>query len=76
MTEAKIQCVNCQHNLEQSSCGKCVDNAANSLGIQTKWDSRIDQHKYLCKIVVNNPKDFDQVNPLKCPYYFPNFFRV
>jgi hypothetical protein len=32
--------------------------------------------KYSCKVVINNPEDFDIVNPMKCRYYLPSALRL
>ncbi|MHA1341583.1 MAG: hypothetical protein ACTSRZ_16745 [Promethearchaeota archaeon] len=35
----------------------------------------IEYYKYACKIVLNDPSDFNVVNPLDCKYYFPNSIK-
>lgn len=37
--------------------------------------TEIDRYKYACKVVANDPADFEVVNPYNCKYYFSNAIK-
>ena len=89
----KIMCSKCAHNLKLNSCGSCsataikmVHNIQESIQEDdpTKGNSGpsherplIEEHKYSCKIVANDPEEFNSVDPEDCKYFMNkalNFF--
>jgi NAD(P)H-nitrite reductase large subunit len=78
------QCYNCKHYIKNSSCGSCVSQATKQLQSilqenpnenkhqENNW---IDTFKYSCRVVVNDPNDFEVVNPFNCKYFFSNSLK-
>lgn len=75
MVQEQFLCITCHHNMELSNCSTCIDKTQQLIGTKFK-EKTVDQYKYMCKIVINDPKEFERVNPIRCPYYFPIFFNV
>jgi hypothetical protein len=77
-------CNKCKHNIKLSSCGACadkgIDQVKNIMGVDSSEPiseaDEIQYLKYACKIVVNNPSDFSEVDPFACKFYFPNFLKL
>jgi hypothetical protein len=80
-SEPEPQCYKCKHFMQNSSCGSCVNQGIKQIqsilneGQESPDTNKIDlieTLKYSCRIVVNDPNDFNVVNPLKCKYFFSN----
>jgi len=77
-------CNKCKHNIKLSSCGACADKGIDQVkkimgsdgSNQISEEDEIQYLKYACKIVVNNPPDFAEVNPYACKFYFPNCLKL
>ena len=82
MPEEKIvQCNSCKHNLKTSSCAdkdnQLISNIFNNLGIRNiESEEKNNQINHTCKILLRYPEDFKLINPYKCKYYMPIFFRM
>lgn len=74
--------------MKNSSCGACISQGIKQIeevlnkntneyeSLNNSLD--IDSFKYSCEIVVNDPNDFNVVDPMNCKYFFLNTikFRV
>ena len=75
--EKKLQCETCKHNARLSSCGACIDEGAKiidkiaiDLGAEiVNPEDEINKYKYYCKIIINYPEDFNEIDPFNCKYY-------
>ncbi|MBY9006477.1 MAG: hypothetical protein KGD63_06935 [Candidatus Lokiarchaeota archaeon] len=84
MNKAKPKCFTCKHNLTNSSNGPCaskgvniLNKISNSLGIEiSDPNEEINELKHFCKIIKKYPEDYDILNPYKCIYYFPSYYRM
>ena len=82
MNNEPILCNSCQHNMKNSSCGACADNAINTMknldsAVQNKSESvDIDYLIYSCKVGVNDPSVIKELNPFHCRYYLSNAFKI
>jgi hypothetical protein len=77
-----IQCLKCQHYMQNSSCGACSTSAidqvkkiSNANGISGP-DNELQYYKYACKIVFNEPEAIHDVDPVKCVYFLPNYLKI
>ena len=83
------QCINCQQNLKKKSCGACVGSAMDTINnaridivpvkaeLQiTTEELKISQLKSQCRVVLNDPSDYDVVDPFNCKYYMPNYYKI
>lgn len=82
--EKNPQCFSCKYYLKNKSCGPCatqgsnlIKNIANELGLKPDFNENEDINalKYLCKVLVNNPEDFNIVNPYDCKYFLNKALR-
>lgn len=78
------QCFNCLHKTQKSGCGTCasenLERVKKVLSNGTSMNDSVNQDlvllKYTCKVVMQDPSDFDVVNPLDCKYFMPNIFKI
>lgn len=84
MSRDDIQCFSCSHYIKNSSCGACGDSTEDlikSISLALEEDINEPQKdeihaKYSCKIVQKYPEEFEKLNPLKCKYYMPSFYKM
>jgi hypothetical protein len=84
MSQEVIQCFSCSHYIKNSSCGACSDTSENLIqSITDTLENEITESqkdeikvKYSCKIIQKYPDEFEKVNPLKCKYYLPSFYKM
>ena len=83
MTEKKLQCLTCRHNLKIRSCGPCANKRsmiiedAKSAFVDEFQSSRekTDILKQTCKILMNTTENFDDIDPYKCKYYLSSALK-
>ncbi len=75
--EKKALCPKCRHNVSNSggACAttglKMIENIAEALEIDdlTLDNAPIDLLKQTCKVLKQNPEDYDTIDPFNCKYY-------
>jgi len=84
MSQNELQCFTCAHFIKNSSCGACIENSKkkiqnidNLLNEDSEGSQKNDYVlKSSCKIVQKYPKESDNLNPSKCKYYMPSFYKL
>lgn len=68
--EKKPQCPTCRHYLALSSCGACANRKVEALKSNTAINlDDLDEMKLKCKVIVNDPEEYDKIDPFNCRYY-------
>jgi hypothetical protein len=84
MTDKKAKCYTCKHNIKKSSCGTCADkgtemitNIAKELDIDLNHEqnNEVKNLKSSCKIILEYPDEYEEINPFKCKFYLPSVYN-
>jgi len=82
MIEKEPQCASCKHNITLASCGSCaakgakmVEEIAKELDIEPFHQNKIDSFKSTCKVILNYPEEYENIDPFNCRFYINNALR-
>ncbi|MEJ2277752.1 MAG: hypothetical protein P8Y70_08405 [Candidatus Lokiarchaeota archaeon] len=84
MSEKRVQCHSCKHNMKTTSCGSCVEQGAKmiksiakdlELNSEPSGDNEIELLTSSCKIILEYPEEFPKINPYQCKYYLPTALK-
>lgn len=85
MSQNDLKCFTCSHYMKNSSCGPCGENVEEIMqNVANSINDDLEEHqvphkeiiKYSCKIVQKYPKEYENLNPSKCKYYMPSFYKL
>jgi hypothetical protein len=84
MNEIQPECIKCKHNLKSSSCGpfaskedELLNTLSDELGIDLNDSKKNeeDELKSKCKILLNYPEEYEEIDPYDCKFFMPSALR-
>ncbi|MGV9171889.1 MAG: hypothetical protein ACOC44_17580 [Promethearchaeia archaeon] len=63
----QVLCIKCKHNLENQSCASCIESTKHV--VENLTLDKGESYKYSCKVLMNNPEEFEEIDPYECKYF-------